>query len=497
MLKNILLSTLVINLGLLLGRITGFIRESFVAATFGVSSEADVTLLMLTVPDLLVNILVGGALGAVLIPEFKANPDSSRKLLFQTAIFFGVLFAVLSAFLFFNSSLLVEIFAPGFENEKKLIASIRLSWVIWLIPLTILAGITASYLHFKDKFAIAALGTFIMNSSIILGLFLVQLEFGTGYLVAIFILLGGFLRLSSQVLFVGINWSPLSSFNSILLTKEILLRYVEAVFSGSILLIIPILVRAFSSFLGDGSLAIMNYSTTLIDFPLAIAITVLSVSFFPKLSESFLDNKEFFKNLVSYGSQATFGISILIMITLLILSNDYIDVVFNYGNMQYQDLTAIKQVISVGLFVLPFQGMSVFFSAVFYSQKNTRMPLIINCIGLVIFYLTYAINLFGSELSSIMASMVCGYGFIFLMQLFLLKIDGEGIFRLVFKGKFLIGLIFSSILLYLSIYILDTINLNAFLTLIFAFFVGSISLFSLAMFNYDFRSIIKKRVLYK
>ena len=332
-----------------------------------------------------------------------------------------------------------------------------------------------------------------MNSSIISGLFFVQLGLGSVYWVALFVLFGGFLRLSSQVVFVGLTWAPISSFDSILLSRKVLYRYVGAVFSGSILLIFPALVRAFSSFLGEGSLALMNYSSRLIEFPLAIAITVLSVSLFPKLSESFLNDRNLYKNLVGYGSQAILGISILIMITLLTLRSYYVDVTFNYGNMKVDDLIAIKDVISIGLFVLPLQGMAVFLSAVFYSQRNTKTPLIVNFLGLVLFYLTYMSNAFGFELRSIMMSMICGYGFISLLQILLIKIDGEGIFHLIFKSEFLTGLAFSSILLYLLISILDTANCNPFLTVLLATLIGSLSLFCLAMFNCDFRLLIKKR----
>ena len=59
MLKKILLSSLYLNIGLLLGRLTGFVREAFVAANYGVSEKADIVVLMLTVPDLLVAILCG------------------------------------------------------------------------------------------------------------------------------------------------------------------------------------------------------------------------------------------------------------------------------------------------------------------------------------------------------------------------------------------------------------------------------------------------------
>ena len=57
--------------GILLGRIAGFVRESFIVAHFGASEQADYAVLILTIPDLLINMLVGGAMGAALIPEFK------------------------------------------------------------------------------------------------------------------------------------------------------------------------------------------------------------------------------------------------------------------------------------------------------------------------------------------------------------------------------------------------------------------------------------------
>ncbi len=65
MLRAILLSSIFLNTGLLLGRISGFIREALVAASFGASSEADIVVLMLTVPDLMVSLLMGGAMGAI------------------------------------------------------------------------------------------------------------------------------------------------------------------------------------------------------------------------------------------------------------------------------------------------------------------------------------------------------------------------------------------------------------------------------------------------
>ena len=495
MIKTILLSTLVLNIGLLLGRLSGFVRESIVATTYGTSSQADIVVLMLTVPDLLVNILVGGAMGAVLIPEFNSSSGNAKKLLFQTAVFFGIVFTLISTFLYWQSYTLVELLAPGFEDAQTLQASIGLGWVVWLVPLTVLAGIVTAYLHSKNKFAIASLGTLIINITIIAGLLLVYFGFGSIFWVAMFVLLGGALRLLSQLISVDMKWDPVQSFDSILLNKGILLRYIQALLSGSILLFIPVLARAYASYSGEGSVAIMNYSTRLIEFPLAIAITVFTVTLFPRLSDSFINNKKLYNKLVGYGSQATLSISILIMITLILLSNHYADVVFNYGHMQTEDLFTIQQLISIGLFALPLQGMSFFLTAVFHSQKNTKVPLIINSIGLLVFIMIYINSIFGNDLESIMWATVCSYGLTFVLQLFLLKIDDLRIGQVFLNSEFVAGLFVSSVTLYLLVAWVNNANFNSIITLFIAVLVGLISLVILAVFNQEFRVLIKNKVL--
>ena len=495
MIKTILLSTLVLNIGLLLGRLSGFVRESIVATTYGTSSQADIVVLMLTVPDLLINILVGGAMGAVLIPEFNSSPNNAKKLLFQTAVFFGIVFTLISTFLYWQSYTLVELLAPGFEDTQTLQASIGLGWVMWLVPLTVLAGIATAYLHSKNKFAVASLGTLIINITIIAGLFLVYFGFGSIFWVAMFALLGGALRLLSQLISVGMKWDPVQSFDSILLNKGILLRYMQAILSGSILLFIPVLARAFASYSGEGGVAIMNYSTRLIEFPLAIAITVFTVTLFPRLSDSFINNKKLYNKLVSYGSQATLGISILIMIALILLSSHYVGVVFNYGHMQTEDLLTIQQLISIGLFVLPLQGMSFFLTAVFHSQKNTKVPLVINSMGLLVFILIYTNSIFGTNHESIMWAMVCSYGLTFVLQLFILKIDDLRIWKAFLNSEFITGLLVSSATLYLLVVWINNANYNSIITLFIAVLAGFISLVILAVFNPEFRVLIKNKVL--
>lgn len=51
----------ILGMTLLVGRFSGLLREVQLAAVFGVSSQADAAVILLTLPDLLVNLLLSGA----------------------------------------------------------------------------------------------------------------------------------------------------------------------------------------------------------------------------------------------------------------------------------------------------------------------------------------------------------------------------------------------------------------------------------------------------
>lgn len=495
MLKPILFSAFFLNIGLLLGRLSGFVRESFVAATYGTSSQADAVAIMLTVPDLLANILVGGAMGAVLVPEFKSNLDRSKKILFQAMVFFGVVFTLISVVLHWQSYLLVELLAPGLKGGQALQASAGLGWVVWLLPLTALASITTAYLHFQNKFFVASLGTLVINITIISGLVLANINTGSIFWVAMFILLGGALRLLSQLAPIGIGWQPLKSFKPLFLNNDVLRRYLQALTSGGIVIFIPVLARAFASYQGEGKIAIMNYALKLIEFPLTILITIFTIVLFPRLTDSFTADKQLYKRLIIYGLQIILGVSILSAIALILLSEHYVSIVFGYGRMQTEGLLIIRELTSTGLLLLPIQGVSLFLMTAFYSQKDTRTPLIISVAGLLGFVLVANTGIFGNDLESIVISMLFGYSLIVLLQLYLFKADDLKIKKIFLRGEFIAGILTSSLMLYLLVLWINSAKFNSIITILIAALAGVISVITLALFSHEVRRWTKKNVL--
>jgi murein biosynthesis integral membrane protein MurJ len=485
--KSLLLSSLALNLGLLLGRLSGFVREAFVAATYGATGEADIVVLMLSVPDLLVNILVGGALGAVLIPEFSQQPNRSRQLLYQSLLFFGALFVGVAIVLFLQMEWLVTLLAPGFTAIKVEQSAVAIGWVIWLIPLTVLAGGTTAYLQSKNQFAIAALGTLIINGCIILGLFLVYSGYGSLHLVAFFVLVGGALRLLSQLQQTGLVWNPMAGLFPWLLNKVLLIRYIQVMLSSSVLLFFPVVARALASFHGEGGVALFNYATRLIEFPLVIAVTFLATIFFPRLSRSFSTDLKQHRDLIRYGVQVTLALAAVAAISLISLSADYTRLVYSHGSMQESSLIQVERLIVIGLMALPLQGLATFLTATFNARKNTRTPLLINGIGLAFFILSSYHCLFGQGLEAMMWGIVISYGLISIMQLIFLKIEMLNWWSILFDKTFLPGLICGGVLLtYASLWIGD-MHFSAWISLLLVGLFSLFSLFVMALFNEELR----------
>jgi hypothetical protein len=92
---------LVAAVSVFLGRITGLVREIVLAHVLGLGRAADLALFALTLPDSITNLLrggaiMGGAFGAVLIPEFKAlqerRPSNARKLFVDATLLATLVF---------------------------------------------------------------------------------------------------------------------------------------------------------------------------------------------------------------------------------------------------------------------------------------------------------------------------------------------------------------------------------------------------------------------
>ena len=391
MLKNVLLSSLIFNLGLLLGRLSGFVRESFLAANFGTGFYADVAVLMLTLPDLLVNILIGGALAAALIPEFSRRADMKQLLLGQALLVMLIAFSVLCLLLTVFIELFLSLFAPGFEDSLVVFASAPVSLVMWLIPLTVLGGVYTAYLQFQDHFAVPALGTLMINLVIVAGLIIIGVLSPKDPLsvLAVTVLLGGGVRLSALVV-TGWRLSgwPVFAWQPWLISWDLLKKFLQVAGAGCLLLCFPVVIRAFASYAGEGSVAQVSYALKLVELPLALAVTFLGVVLYPRLSRAYENDSEQFVMVVLWGLRATILLAMLAVASMLPIANWLVDVVYGYGKMKTEALSRVTEYFSIAVFYIPFMGLATFVAASLNARGGMFTPFWINGVGFVVLMIT-------------------------------------------------------------------------------------------------------------
>ena len=392
---------------------------------------------MLSLPDLLVNILVGGGIAASLIPEFNRSAMHARTLLFQSLVAFSSVFLLLSLLAGFFMPWVLGVFAPGFTELQNSLAVGPMQLVMWLVPLTVTTGVVAAYLNAHNFFLASSMGTLVINGVIITGLLFIYLAGGGLAELALFVLLGGLVRLLMQLLAaIRINGWPVLSFSPWLVNKPIWKRFLQVAGAGSVLLSYPVVIRAYASYGEAGDVALVSFATKLVELPLAIAVTFLSVVLFPRLSKAFESDRKQFDVLCVWGIRATLFLSLMALAAIYPVSHALADLVYGYGKMSSGDVVVVGQLTAMGLFFMPFVGMATFVAACFNAKHDTITPLIIN--GLILVGLLVALESVNQpSLMQLVGIMVGAYMAVGCCSLLLLLVRQPGLFTKVVDGFYL------------------------------------------------------------
>lgn len=272
---------------LLVGRLTGFGREWLLSARAGASDSSDLAIVLLTLPDLLVNLLLGGGLGATLVPVLQQLPsDQRQRLAAQVALPVGTAFALLACLLILGSTQLLTLLAPGVATAQIVAARAPLSLALLAVPLTALAGVTTALLNASGRFDVAASGTALFNLLVIAAL---ASQMPLVWAVASGVLAGAMLRLLVQMLGVSTStqeWLAVgrAGLRPWLVNKALLRRFVGNFgFVTGLVLLQPI-ARACASTHDPGALSLFNYASKLVDLPLGVLMGALTTVLLPHLA---------------------------------------------------------------------------------------------------------------------------------------------------------------------------------------------------------------------
>lgn len=377
-----------IMIATMLSKMLGFFREVVLASFYGTGAYADIFVLTLNIPGLIIAI-VGSAIATIYVPlyfETKEKDGNEAALKFTNnminIVFVLALIVAILGLVFTEE--FVKIFAVGFEGEKftaaVMFTKIMISGVIFLA----LSKILSSYLQVNDSFTIPGL-IGIPYNILIIGAIAISTKTNVNIMA-----IGALLGMASQMLFQlpfalkkGYKYKPYINL------KEENIR-------NMIILMLPMLIgvaigqintavdKALATTLGDGPLSALNYANKLNDFVMALFVTSIVTVIYPKLAKMInADKKEDFIDTIVKSSNCILLLVLPITVGAIVLAEPIVKILFQRGafdaestNMTYNAL----RLYSLGLAAM---GVRDVITRVFYSLSDTKTPMINASIALI------------------------------------------------------------------------------------------------------------------
>ncbi|MDG2253235.1 MAG: murein biosynthesis integral membrane protein MurJ [Methylophilaceae bacterium] len=368
-----------------LSRILGFLRDSIIAATFGVGVATDAFFVAFKIPNLLRRISAEGAFTQAFIPilaEYKAKKSKRDVdlLINKVATLLAIILVIITLIGIFGAPWLIYISAPGFSSDPdKFMLTVELLRITFPYILFIsLVSMAGGILNTFGKYNVPAFTPVWLNVSLIVG----ALFFSNSFSEPVFVLawavfIGGILQLIFQLPFLSqINCIPRADFDF----KEpglwkMMKLMIPAILGVSITQISLLINTIFASFLATGSVSWLYYADRLMEFPAGVLGVALSTVLLPSLSKSFSDNKHIeYSRLINWGLRLAVLLGAPAAVALGILSIPIISTLFFYGAFTQHDVVMTQYAViaySIGLIGLILVKV---LAPAFYAQQNIKTP---------------------------------------------------------------------------------------------------------------------------
>ncbi len=193
----------------LFSRIVGLAREIIIGATFGTSAAYDAYLAAFRLPDILFQLIAGGALGSAFIPVFtgclaRRDLTGAWRLFSAVTNLVLIVLTALAALSALAAPWLVRtVLAPGFTPDQQRLTVELMRWMLLSTIMFGVSGIMMAVLNSFQHFLLPALAPVLYNLSIVAGAWLLAPQHGV-YGLVVGVVVGAGLHLDAQLF--GLWW---------------------------------------------------------------------------------------------------------------------------------------------------------------------------------------------------------------------------------------------------------------------------------------------------
>ena len=389
------LSTIKVGGWTFISRVAGLIRDIFTTNLLGASFFHDIFVVVLKIPNVFRKLFAEGAFSQAFIPiysEYIGRKDDKGSQDFLNALF-GILLSALfifTALALLFAPIFILIFAPGFyfDIQKQDLAVSLLRIMFPYLALISLVAFAAGIQNSHNKFSIPAITPLIFNLSLIGSAWLVAPKIDIPVMALAWgVLLAGLLQLLFQI-------APLATIKKIPIpkidfqnpgVKKFFILILPAIVAGGIAQINLLIDTIFASLLITGSPTWLYVSDRLIQFPMGIFAIAIGTVLLPSLSKAYAQKEiQAYTEQLEHAFKLVFFLAIPSLIGLVLFASPLLATIFQRGAFLWSDVQQASLSLIAFSFGLPFfMAMKVLVPA-FFSRQNTKTPMLIAFLSLLI-----------------------------------------------------------------------------------------------------------------
>lgn len=375
----------IIALGNIASRVLGLVRDTVKSHYFGATGAVSAYELAVIVPVTVYDLLIGGMVSSALVPVFSEFLARDRRdelwrlcgtLLAILTLAMGLFVLAIQA----AAPAIAGFMAPGYSPALRDLFIRLLRVLVFSLFFLSLSAVLTGLLYALKRFTLPTFTASIFNLSIVIGALLFHDRLGVESL-AVGLLAGSALQVLVQLPGLrGVGFRPAVDWRHPGL-RQIGRLYLPIIL-GLVISNLAVLVSAkLIAATGEQSVAWNDYATSLMQFPLGLVVTAVSVAILPTLSQTAVTSEAEFKATLAQGLRLVIALIVPAVFGMILLAGPINALIYQHGTFNVLDTQAVSLVLQV-------QMIGVFFAAIdqpliiaFYARKDTLTPALVGMAG--------------------------------------------------------------------------------------------------------------------
>jgi putative peptidoglycan lipid II flippase len=381
----------IIALGNIASRVLGLVRDTVKSHYFGATGAVSAYELAVIVPVTVYDLLIGGMVSSALVPVFSDFLARERReelwrlcgtLLAILTLAMGLFVLAIQA----AAPAIAVFMAPDYSPELRALFIQLLRVLVLSLFFLSLSAVLTGLLYALKRFSLPTFTATIFNLSIVVGALIFHERLGVQSL-AIGLLIGSALQVLVQLPGLrGVRFRPGIDWRHPGL-RQIGRLYLPIIL-GLVISNLAVLISAkLIAATGEQSVAWNDYATSLMQFPLGLVVTAVSVAILPTLAQTAVTSEAEFKATLAQGLKLVVALIVPAVFGMILLARPINALIYQHGTFNALDTQAVSLVLQV-------QMVGVFFAAIdqpliiaFYARKDTLTPALVGMAGVGLYLL--------------------------------------------------------------------------------------------------------------